>query len=128
MTVSSISIDCNCINEVMNTRADETPKVGMPATIFVGSDRYAMIVLEVLSPKRVIITNMQDDDYDEYEKNTEAFDGETVIEKYKNIEPHCKGVEYTLRKNGRWLPKGSGLWDTCSARFGVAENYMDPCF
>ena len=41
MTVSSIFIDC--INEVMNTRVDETPKVGMPATIFVGSDRYAMI-------------------------------------------------------------------------------------
>ena len=126
MTVSSIFIDC--INEVMNTRVDETPKVGMPATIFVGSDRYAMIVLEVLSPKRAIITHMQDDDYDEYEKNPEAFDGEAVIEKYKSIEPQCKGMEYTLRKNGRWLPKGSGLWDTSSARFGAAENYMDPCF
>ena len=119
MTVSSISIDC--INEVMNTRVDETPKVGMPATIFVGSDRYAMIVLEVLSSKRVIIAHMQDDDYDE-------FDGEAVIEKYKSIDPQCKGMEYTLRKNERWLPKGSGLWDTCSARFGAAENYMDPCF
>ena len=126
MTVSSISIDC--INEVMNTRADETPKVGMPATIFVGSDRYAMIVLEVLSPKRVIITHMKDDDYDKYEKNPEAFDGKTVIEKYKSIDTYCEGIEYTLRKNGRWLPKGSGLRDTCSARFGAAENYRDPCF
>lgn len=99
MTVSSISIDC--INEVMNTHVNETPKVGMPATIFVGSDRYAMIVFEVLSPKRAIITHMQDDDYDEYEKNPESFDGEAVIEKYNSIEPQCKGIEYTLRKNVR---------------------------
>ena len=51
-----------------------------------------MIVLDVLSPKRVIITHMKDDDYDEYEKNPEAFDGENVIEKYKSIDPHCEGT------------------------------------
>lgn len=33
MTVSSISIDC--INEVMNTRVDETPKVGTPVENYV---------------------------------------------------------------------------------------------
>ena len=27
-------------------------KVGMAATMFVGSDRYAMVVTEVLSPKK----------------------------------------------------------------------------
>ena len=126
MTVSSISPAC--INEVMNTRADETPKVGMPATRFVGSDRYAMIVLEVLSPKRVIVAHMHDSDYAEYEKNPEAFDGEAAIEKYKNLGSYYQGIEYTLRKNGRWLPKGLGLWETCSVRFGEADNYRDPCF
>ena len=126
MTVSSISTAC--INEVMNTHADEIPKVGMPATQFIGSDRYAMIVLDVLSPKRVIVAHMHDIDYAEYEKNPEAFDGEAAIEKYKNFGSYYQGTEYTLRKNGRWLPKGSGLWETCSVRFGSAENYRDPCF
>ena len=64
MTVSSISPAC--INEVMNTRANEIPKVGMPATMFVGSDRYAMIVLKVKSPKKVIVTYMHDTDYETY--------------------------------------------------------------
>lgn len=126
MTVSSISHAC--INEVMNTRANETPNVGMPATMFVGSDRYAMIVLEVKSPKRVIITYMHDVDYEAYIKDPEHFDGEEAIKKYKNFGSYYQGVEYTLRKNGRWLPKGEGLWETCSVRFGSADNYRDPCF
>ena len=126
MTVSSISPAC--VNEVMNTRANEAPKVGMPATMFVGSDRYAMIVLEVKSPKKVIITHMHDVDYAEYEKSPEAFDGEAAIKKYKNFGSYYEGTEYTLRKNGRWLPKGYGLWETCSVRFGSADNYRDPCF
>ena len=117
-----------CINEVMNTQADDTPKVGMPATLFVGSDRYAMIVREVKSPKRVIVCHMHDTDYAEYEKNPDAFDGVKALEKYDLFSSYYQGTEYTLRKNGRWLPKGCGLWATGSVRFGAADNYRDPCF
>lgn len=126
MTVSSISPAC--INEVMNTCADETPKLVMPATMFVGSDRYAMIVLEVKSPKRIIVAHMHNTDYAEYEKNPEAFNGEEAIKKYHLFTSYYEGKEYTLRKNGRWLPKGFGLHDTCGIILGTAENYRDPCF
>jgi len=126
MKVSSMS--SSCINEVMNTRADEIPKVGMPATMYVGSDRYAMIVLEVKSSKRVMVTHMHDTDYEAYIKDPEHFDGEEAIKKYHLFTSYYEGTEYTLRKNGRWLPKGYGLHDTCGVILGSADNYRDPCF
>ena len=61
---------------------------------------------------------------------------ENVFEKYKNMkdwEPCCGqsyGVKlpYTLRKNGRWMPQGEGMWGTSSVHIGHAENYRDPSF
>lgn len=126
MTICSITPEC--INEIMNTKADETPKVGMPATMFVGSDRYAMIVCEVKSPKQVVVRHMHNSDYKEYEKSPETFDGVAALEKYDSFGSYYDPITYTLRKNGRWMPKGEDLWGTCSVRFGYADEYMDPCF
>lgn len=110
------------------TTSTVTPKVGMPATMYVGSDRYAMIVLEVKSPKCIMVAHMRDATYEAYIKDPEHFDGEKALKLYHLFTSYYEGKEYTLRKNGRWLPKGSGLWETCSVRFGSADNYRDPCF
>ncbi len=122
------SIHYNQLNEVMNAKANDMPAVGMPATMFVGSDRYAMIVLEVKSPKHVIVAHMHDADYESYIKDPEHFDGEEAIKKYHLFTSYYEGTEYTLRKNGRWLPKGAKMWETASVMFGSADNYRDPCF
>jgi len=128
MTIPAITVTPECINEVMNTRADDNPEVGMPATMFVGSDRYPMIVREVKSSKRVIVSHMHDSDYESYQKDPKNFNGVEAIKKYELFGSYYDGQEYSLRKNGRWLPKGTDLWGTCSVRFGVADRYMDPCF
>jgi hypothetical protein len=38
------------------------------------------------------------------------------------------GDIYTLRKNGRWIKEGCGLWETGGVHFGKADNYRDPSF
>ena len=121
-------ISVACINEVMNTKADNVPVPGMPATMFVGSDRYPMIVLEVKTPKRVLVAHMNNEDYKAYKNNEEDFNGEERLVKYRDSNYEYSGTIYTKRKNGRWLPQGSGLWETCSIRFGYADEYMDPSF
>ena len=125
------SIHYNQLNEVMSPHMTDDPiKPGSPATMYVGSDRYAMIVLEVLSPKRIIVAHMTSEDYKAYEDDPKAFDGAAVIKKYMNesLNSYYDGIEYSLRKNNRWMPKGSGMWETCSLHIGEAENYWDPSF
>ena len=116
MTISSITPEC--INEVMNTKADENPEVGMGATRFVGSDRYAMVEKFITDENGVM--RLPKKCLDEIIKMGER--------EYEFSGPYYAGIEYTLRKNGRWLPTGLGLWETCSVRFGYAEDYRDPCF
>ena len=38
------------------------------------------------------------------------------------------GDIYKLRKNGRWVKKGNGLWGTGAVYFGHADEYRDPSF
>jgi len=138
MTISAITVTPEALNEVMNTKADENPEVGMGATRFVGSDRYPMVVTEVLSPKKVKVAHVPNEMMEKFitDKNgvmrlSEKYLNEIIERGNKKMEfgtSYYAGIEYTLRKNGRWLPKGTGLWGTCSVRFGYADEYMDPCF
>lgn len=125
------------INEVMNAEMSVTnPKVGMCATMFVGSDRYAMVVTEVLAKNKIRVEHMLDNHYDEGFITDET--GAEFVPVYKmhnyahvndtetSIVP--SGTVYTYRKNKRWMPVGTGLWETCSIHLGSADNYLDPCF
>ena len=127
-----------CINEVMSCRISvkDNLEIGMAATMFVGSDRYAMIITEVLGPKKIRVDHMDDTDYKEIENytdgNVQILRGTRMI-KYAKISEdgtHWEGTGkiYTLRKNGRWMPEGEGLWGTCSIHIGNADNYRDPSF
>jgi ribosomal protein S13 len=128
-----------CINEVMSCQASEKKniEIGMAATYFVGSDRYAMVVTEILGPKKIRVARMEDEDYNDLEnytdnKNIQILRG-TRMMKYVQISEDGKSWEgigkiYTLRKNGRWMAEGQGLWGAGSVHLGHAETYLDPCF
>ena len=49
----------NEINEVMNCKSSAKNNIipGMGATMFVGSDRYAMVVTEVITPKKIKVNH-----------------------------------------------------------------------
>ena len=125
------SIHYNELNEVMNCKASVKDDIrpGMAATMFVGSDRYAMVVTSVHSPKHISVTWLENADMEKLvkEDNIEMLP-ESLLEKYTNTLSMGSVREYTLRKNGRWMPKGEGLWGTCSLHIGHADNYRDPSF
>lgn len=130
----------NMINEVMNARKSSTkPFVGMTATMFVGSDRYAMVVTEVFSNNKIRVDYMHDNHYDEKERaNLKDSDGNefllakqmqqytTINEDRTSIVP--TGEIYTYRKNKRWMKNGTNMWETGAIHLGYAENYRDPSF
>ena len=133
------SIHFSEINEVMNCKASvkDSIKVGMGATMFCGSDRYAMVVTEVCSPKKIKVAHLLDKHEDKLilDENDIHMLPEKYLEEYKKFVPDEFGyrgfyvpIVYTLRKNGRWMPAGSGMWETCSVHIGYAENYRDPSF
>ena len=135
------TIHYNQLNEVMNTQKFITPgnvKVGMAATEFVGSDRYAMVVIKVMSPKTIRIAHIRHghEDLLVTDENGVQWIPEELIESYIAADKpdqwgyynYFAGTTYTYRKNHRWMPKGHGMWETCSVSIGHAENYRDPSF
>jgi hypothetical protein len=129
------------LNEVMSCKASKKTNIvpGMGATRFVGSDRYAMVVTYVMSPKRIRVAHLFNEDEDKFVENEDGMQvlPEDLLEKYYTqdkydengfaLSYHCSS-EYTLRKNGRWMPKGDGCWGTGAIHIGHAENYRDPSF
>lgn len=124
----------NQLNEAMSCRMSEQDSLeaGMCATMFVGSDRYAMVVTEVLTPKKIRVAHMLDDHYKKLKDDDVRvqFLDLDDMKFYENVPDgsYHSGITYTLRKNGRWMPQGCSLWDTCSVHLGHADNYRDPCF
>ena len=132
-------IHYNEVNETMNCQKSIKNQIipGMGATMFVGSDRYAMVVTEVLSPKKIKVACIFDEHEQYIKKNDDGIDilPSEFIEVYKQFTPDEYGYchlhvprTYTLRKNGRWMPQGAGMWETSSIHIGHAENYRDPSF
>lgn len=132
-------IHINELNEVMSCTKSEKSKLapGMCATKYVGSDRYPMVVIKVISPKTIRVSHIQDQDMDKIVMlNDIQYLPHSIIKKYvENDHPdqwghygYNAGTTYTLRKNGRWMPKGDSMWGTCSIHVGHADNYRDPSF
>lgn len=131
----------NELNEAMNCKASVKNDIfpGMGATMFVGSDRYAMVVTSVLSPKRITVSHVMDGHMNEFKTNEngimilpedclEVYASHDVKDKWGQYISYYHPIEYTLRKNGRWMRKGDGMWGTSSIHIGHAENYRDPSF
>lgn len=127
----------NMLNEVMNCKKSITkPEICMAATKFVGSDRYAMVVTEVINNKTIRVAPLRDDD-----ENNNMYVGEDKIQRLKkdrignyvyvdkwNNKIEAFGEIYTYRKNKRWMRKGNDLWGTGAVHLGYAETYLDPSF
>lgn len=129
----------NMLNEVMNCSKSVTDnlKPGMAATMYCGSDSYAMVVTEILSPKRIKVAHLLDKHEDKFITDENGVDilPEEFLEEYKQFVPDEFGYcgfyvprEYSYRKNHRWMPKGKGAWETSSVHIGKAVNYRDPSF
>ena len=130
----------NLVNEYMTAKKSSVkPYVGMTATMFVGSDRYAMVVTEVLGKNKIRVDHMLDEHYnDKVKASLKDSDGNEFLltnqmQKYTTVNEDCTsivptGVIYTYRKNKRWMEQGCGMWGTCAIRLGYADNYRDPNF
>lgn len=125
------SIPVSCLNEVMACRVSikDDIKVGLAATQFVGSDRYAMVVTEVITARKIRVAPMLNEDYREISdtKPIQRLEAEKMV-KYVTREGKPSGEIYTLRKNGRWIREGEWLWRTGAVHLGYAETYLDPSF
>ena len=110
--------------------------IGLCGTYHIGSDRYAVVISEVISPKAVRVTDMLSEDYSKYiehrEDGNEYLPDERMINYCKVNEDHTKfisrGMIYTLRKNGYWIPEGNSMHSGGFVTFGEAEEYRDPSF
>ena len=129
-------IPVSMVGEVMNVRKSDNSNlyVGLCGTQFVGSDCYAVVITEIISPKAVRIAGMNDNDYannrlvdendNEYLKDMKSY--ARVNKERTSIIPI--GKVFKLRKNGRWIQEGNSLWATGGVHFGKAEEYRDPSF
>ena len=120
------------INEAMGVQQSINVdlKVGMGATMFVGSDSYPMVITQVISNKKIRVAHMNDTDYENNMHVTEndidllpnehMYKYVRVNEVSTNIEPI--GDIFTLRKNKRWMKEGKGLWETGAIHIGKADE------
>ena len=133
-------IHVNELNEAMNCKKSVKNEItpGMGATMYVGSDRYAMVVIKVITPKKIMVAHVADAHVDKFitengvmilpEEYMEFYGRQNKTDEWGHpLSYHCS-IEYTLRKNGRWMPKGEGMWGTSSIHVGHAEEYRDPSY
>lgn len=132
------NIHPNMLNEAMNVNKSRQTKlyVGMCGTQFVGSDRYAVVITEIVSPKCVRVTHMNHNDYDNnrlIDENDNEYLDPRVMVNYAKVNRErtgfvISGQLFKLRKNGRWVEEGNDLWSTGAVHFGEADEYRDPSF
>lgn len=147
------SIHYNQLNEAMNCRMSITPEnvvPGMMATMYVGSDRYKKIVVAHPTKNTIIVewydeeihgpvavhdgvefanpANFEERDkfYNERCKAKDKGYGATEEELAKTT--YTLGSTFSWRRNNRWMPKGSGMWETGAIHVGKGDEYRDPDF
>ena len=128
----------NQVNEFMSGYGNVlVPAIGMGATQFVGSDRYMMVVTQVLSNKKVKVAHVLDKHKDKFitDENGVMILPQKYVDEYYEFVPDDYGychffvpTVYTYRKNHRWMPQGKDMWETCSIQIGHADEYRDPSF
>lgn len=96
------------------------PAVGMGVTEIMHSDRHAWTIIEIISPRKIII---QRDNVKRTDKN-----GMSEQQTW-NMQPDPNGATrtVTLRKNGRWITEGDSSNGTFYA-IGVKNEYYDFSF
>jgi len=119
--------EINNLNQILTTKMDWTPEVGMMGTEYVGSDRYAVVCTEILSPKRINIATLYGVDEDNIKTNEDITvdkNGVMWYEAVSSIRENDK-KKYSLRKDKSWQKSGG---TSSRVYFGVANPYRDPSF
>lgn len=105
------------VKEVFN---DVNPKleVGMGATLNLFSDRRAMTIVEVISPKEIVVMENETNCLDYYSSKYEILD---------SIAEYMGKHTFTLRKNGMWIEKGQPKkHGSVTLSVGFRRHYIDP--
>jgi len=123
----------NLINESMNcSMSVRNPEVGMCGTLFCGSDRYPVVVTEIIDRRTIRVDFLEDFDY-EYSiigklDNNINYLHPNRLSHYMWNSDEGKGKPYTYRKNKRWIEMGKDMWSAASVHLGKADSYRDPNF
>lgn len=116
----------------LTTKRDWDPKPGMMGTEYVGSDRYAVVCVENLTPKRILLKRLHNLDEDNiYTHSSITVSDEGIMwyeDFYKIKEKECE--VYSKRKDGSWrkVIKTGQYGYSSPIFFGVAHPYRDPSF
>ena len=95
--------------------------VGLGATELGYTDRYPFTVVEILTPRMVVV---QADKFSRTDDN-----GMSECQDYEYMaNPEGEKVTITRRKNGKWVQKGSGSKDGRAFSVGRRRKYHDYSF
>lgn len=129
------AIHYNQLNEVMTCKMSINPdnvQIGMMATMYIGSDRRKMIIAGHPTKNSIIVEFYNEKIHGEVNTidGIDFADVSTYNTREAEAQKHGEsvGIPYTWRKNNRWMPKGSGMWGTCSIHIGKGDEYRDPDF
>lgn len=101
-------------------RIEAKVEVGMGATMNLWSDRRAMTITKVFSPRRIEVTENETECIDYYAGRYKVLD---TLAEYKS-----KTI-FTLRKNGTWVQEGQPKkWGSVTLSVGFRHHYIDPSF
>lgn len=101
-------------------RIEAKVEVGMGATMNLWSDRRAMTITKVFSPRRIEVTENETECIDYYAGTYKVLD--TLAE-------YMSKTIFTLRKNGTWVQEGQPKkYGSVTLSVGFRHHYIDPSF
>lgn len=94
--------------------------VGTPATENLYSDRRAKTVVEVISPRKIVVAENETECIDYYAGEYKVLD---------EIAEYMSKEVFTLRKGGTWVAEGQPKkFGSVTLTLGYRRHYIDPSF
>jgi hypothetical protein len=109
------------INKLYSESKSNSPEIGMGVTECCWSDRHAYSVIDVISPREIVVQRDHAQRIDNYGMS----DCQTW--EYSN-NPEGNICTLTLRKNGRWIRKGFGQKNSSGWIVGKRDEHYDYSF
>lgn len=110
----------NLWNHVASRYVDPEPKVGMGVTFLYWTDRGAGTIMEVKSPRRIVVT-------EDISTRTDS-NGMSESQNYKyDVNPKAPRQIFTKRKNGAWVKLGDEM-NGQRIKLGYRDAYHDYSF
>lgn len=108
------------MNHLMSNAKSKTPVIGEGATEICWSDRHAYTIVEIKSAKCIVV---QRDKVTRLDQG-----GPTDSQAYQYApDPNGHRVTLTLRRNGKWIPRGHGM-SAAGYLIGVRQEHYDYSF